>query len=49
MAVNGVGNVLACGGSDGVLSLRTLWDLKEKYSIDVRGHGGISSLRFTDG
>jgi len=48
MAVNGTGNVLVCGLSDGMITLRTLWDLHERSSVDVREHGRISCLRFTD-
>eukprot|EP01041_Mallomonas_annulata_P003576 gene3576-7109_t len=48
LAVNGTGNVLVCGLSDGRLSLRTLWDLQEQHVLDVTAHGAIRFLRFTE-
>jgi WD40 repeat protein len=48
MAVNGTSNVLVCGGEDGLLTLRALWNLDILWIIDHSPHGGIQSLCFTD-
>lgn len=47
-AVNSHSNVLVCGGVDGLILLRTLWNLETLYQIDLSAHLGITSLCFTD-
>ena len=50
MAVNGPGNVLVCGLSNGILSLRSLWNLEELKKIEsLKIHGAINALWFTEG
>ena len=47
-AVNSHSNVLVCGSIDGLILLRSLWNLETLYQIDLSAHLGITSLAFTD-
>ena len=48
LAVNGPGNVLMCGCSNGTIVLRALWNLEMTHVIDLSAHQGVKYLTFTD-
>jgi WD40 repeat protein len=48
MAVNGHGNVLVCGHSDGRITLRAVWNLQQTHVVNHAAHGAIRCLWFTE-
>jgi len=48
VAVNGPGNIIVCGHSNGHLSLRELWSLEELAVYNLSSHGAINCLWFSE-